>query len=113
MTLYLNERRAEDTLHTFQARSVLLAIGGRRHVLSPTDAQFLLTELAGLPATRWPAAESARAIISGALANGRPAAFSEKEERVLVRAVEGIRARRKLSPGLSAIRDALLRGTVG
>jgi hypothetical protein len=113
MTLHLPGRRAEDTLHTFQARSVIVAVCGRRHALSPTDAQFLLTELAGLPATRWPAAEPTRAAISDALANGRPTEFTESEERVLVRAVEGIRARRALSPGLSAVRDALVRGTVG
>jgi hypothetical protein len=108
MTIQLPERRTGDGLDAFQARSVIIAVGGRRHLLTPLDGQFLLRELARLPAGRWPAAGSATTIMSAALSVGWPVAFAEDEQRALLRAVEGVRARRSLSPGLGALRDTLL-----
>lgn len=113
MPVHLPERRAEDSADAFQARKVVVAVAGRRHVLTPSDAQFLLTGLSKLRGTRWKAAESASTIVSVALSHGWPVAFAEDEERALLRAVEGVRARRTLSPGLRALRDALAAGTVG
>lgn len=106
-TLHLPERRAADGLAAFQARPVIVAVAGRRHVLSPTDTQFVLRELARLPEARWPAAASATEIVSVGLSHGWPIAFDEDEERALLRAVEGVRARRKLSAGLRSLREAL------
>jgi hypothetical protein len=87
---------------------VIIAVGSRRHALTSTESQFLLRELARLPADRWPAAGSATTIMSAALSVGWPVAFAEDEQRALLRAVEGVRARRSLSPGLGALRETLL-----
>jgi hypothetical protein len=108
MTIELPERRSGDSLDAFQVRAAIIAIGSRRHPLTATEAQFLLRELARLPADRWPAAGSATTIMSAALSVGWPVAFAEDEQRALLRAVEGVRARRTLSPGLSTLRDTLL-----
>ncbi|HST26444.1 MAG TPA: hypothetical protein VLJ76_10660 [Gaiellaceae bacterium] len=108
MALHLPERRAEDSLFSFQARQVVLGTGGRRFVIEPVDARFLLVELAKIEGTRAKAARSASTIVSVALSQGWPVAFAEDEERALVRALEGLRARRPLSPGLRALRDELV-----
>ena len=108
MTIHLPERRSEDNLDAFQARSVIIAVANRRHPLTATEAQFLLRELARLPADRWSAAGSATTIMSAALSVGWPVAFAEDEQRALLRAVEGVRAGRTLSPGLTALRETLL-----
>ena len=109
MTIQLPERRAGDHLDAFQVRAVIIAVAGRRHPLTATESQYLLRELARLPADRWPAAASATTIMSAALSVGWPVAFAEDEQRALLRAVEGVRARQSLSPGLSALRGTLLR----
>jgi hypothetical protein len=109
VTIQLPERRAGDGLDAFQARPVIIAVGGRRHLLTALDGQLLLRELARLPADRWPAAGSATTILSAALSVGWPVAFAEDEQRALLRAVEGVRARQSLSPGLGGLRDTLLR----
>ena len=108
MTIHLPERRAGDNLDAFQVRAVIVAVAGRRHPLTATEAQFLLRELARLPADRWPAAGAATTILSAALSVGWPVAFAEDEQRALLRAVEGVRARKSLSPGLGALRSTLL-----
>jgi len=113
MAVHLPERRAEDSMAAFQARKVVVSVAGKRQLLTPTDARFLLTDLSKLRGTRWRAAESASAIISVALSQGWPVALAEDEERALLRAVEGVKARRTLSPGLRSLRDALAAGTVG
>lgn len=107
MAIQLPERRAGDALDAFQVRAVIVAVAGRRHALTATEAQFLLRELARLPSDRWPAAGSATAIMSAALSVGWPVAFADDEERALLRAVEGVRARRALSPGLATLRNTL------
>jgi hypothetical protein len=108
MTIHLPERRAGDNLDAFQVRAVIVAVAGRRHPLTATEAQFLLRELSRLPADRWPAAGSATTILSAALSVGWPVAFAEDEQRALLRAVEGVRARKSLSPGLATLRGTLL-----
>jgi len=113
MTAHLPERRASDNAAAFQARKVVVSIAGKRNLLTATDAQFLLRELAKLRGTRWQAAESASTIVSVALSHGWPVAFAEDEERAVLRAVEGVRAHRALSPGLRSLRDALAAVTVG
>jgi hypothetical protein len=108
MTIQLPDRRAADSLDAFRVRAVIIAVAGRRHALTATESQFVLRELARLPADRWPAAASATAIMSAALSVGWPVAFADAEERALLRAVEGVRARRTLSPGLTALRSTLV-----
>ena len=43
------------------------------------------------------------------LAKGWPASFSEQDEPILLRAIEGVRARRPLPTGLRSLREGLLR----
>ncbi len=92
---------------------MIITVGGRRRVLTPTDTQFLLAELNRLPETRWPAAVSLRERMLVGLSRGWPVTLAEDEHPTLLRALEGARTRRPLSLGLRLLRDALAPAAVG
>ncbi len=112
-TAHLPYRRSEDGLTHYQARPVIITVGGRRRVLTPTDTQFLLAELNRLPQTRWPAAPSLRARMLVGLSRGWPVTLTEDEHPALLRALEGARTRRPLSVSLRELRDSLAPALVG
>jgi hypothetical protein len=108
-TVDLHFRRAEDGRVAFPWRPLIAVLDVERYVVPAMDAQVLLTELRRLPAARYPAAASVTEKITHGLSKGSPASFPEEEVPTLLRAVEGVRARRRLPAGLRALRAALLR----
>jgi hypothetical protein len=102
-------RRAEDGRVAFPWRPVILVLDVERFVVPAMDAQVLLTELRRLPDGRYPLAAAAVEKVARGLLKGAPAPFSEDEMPTLLRAVEGVRARRRLPAGLRTLRDALMR----
>ena len=114
-TTYLPYRRAQDRLVHYQTRPMIVTVRGSRQVLTPVDTRFLLGELGQLPEGRWPQAASIRQKMVVGLTRGWPVPVTDAEERVLLRAVEGVRVRHPGSTGLRSLRDALVRasGTLG
>jgi hypothetical protein len=92
---------------------MIIALVGRRHVLSPTDTHFLLTQLALLPVRRWRGVGDVRERIGTGLARGWPVTIADSEAPMLLRAVEGLRVRRSLSAGLRALHGSLVEAAVG
>jgi hypothetical protein len=88
---YLPYRRSEDARTLYQTRPVIIAFVGRRHVLSPTETHFLLSQLALLPERRWRGVGDVRERIGVGLARGWPVTIADSEAPVLLRAVEGLR----------------------
>jgi hypothetical protein len=105
---YVTEQRAEDWQLAYHVRPVVVDLGGRRHTISAHEAQLLLAELGRLPSNRHGAADDTAASIMHAMAGGGAAALGDGERRVVLRALEGIRARHGSSPGLAALRRLLL-----
>jgi hypothetical protein len=111
--VYLAHRRSQDVLTAFQARPMIVSLRTQRRLISATDAHFLVTELARLPETRWPAAPALRERMVTGLARGWPITLTGDEEPTLLRAVAGARTRRPLTASLRLLRDALTPGSVG
>jgi hypothetical protein len=108
-TVHLPLRRAEDGRLAFPWRPVIVELDVERYVLPAMDTQLLLTELRRLPAGRYPLAANVTESVARGLSKGTPVAFSGEGVPTLLRAVEGVRARRSLPAGLRPLREALLR----
>ena len=102
-------QRRDDWSFAFQVRPVVVDLGERRHTISPHEAQLVLGELGRLPKARHRAAEETAIGLVSALAGGVAFAPGDDERRCLLRAVEGVRARRTLSTGLVRLRELLVR----
>ena len=102
-------RRLEDSLRAFPWRPFILVLGTDRYVLPAMDTHSLLIALRTLPAGRYQSAGRIAETVARGLAKGWPASFSEQDEPILLRAIEGVRARRPLPTGLRSLREALLR----
>jgi len=102
-------QRLDDWGAAYQVRPVVIDLGSRRQTISPVEAQLLLGELGRLPRARHQAAEQTAVELMHGLAAG--CAFSPDDEgrRCLLRAVEGVRARRGLPHGLVQLRELLVR----
>ena len=112
-TVHLAHRRSRDVLAPFAARSLVVSLGGRRVLISPTDAHFLLHELNRLPGSRWPAAAPIRERMVAGLSRGWPVTVAETDRATLIRALEGARTRRPLTANLRRLRDSLVPPAVG
>jgi hypothetical protein len=101
-------RRAPDRRLAFQARPFVVDLGSARYLLTPLDAQLLLGELDRLPVGRYPGAARTAEMMLNGLVVARATFLGEEEQRTVLRAVEGVRARRRLTAGLGALRQALV-----
>jgi hypothetical protein len=102
-------QRVGDWDRAFHARPFLLEAAGRRCPISPLEAQLLLAELKRLPHDRHPAAEATALRVNLGLARGGVLVVDDEEARALLRAIEGIHARRGHLPGLTGLQALLLR----
>ena len=107
----VSQQRREDWGVAFQVRPVVVDLGGRRHTISPHEAHLLLGELGRLPKARHQAAEDTAVGLVSALAGGVAFAPCDEDRRCLLRAVEGVRARRALPTGLVRLRNLLLQAS--
>lgn len=103
-----NAQRLDDWGLSYHVRPVVIAVGGRRVLVDPQEAQLLLVELGRLPASRHRAAEETATDIVGALAAGYVVELGDEHRRCLLRAIEGVRAARPVPRGLAGLRDLLL-----
>jgi hypothetical protein len=101
-------RRADDWQLAYHVRPVVVDLGDRRHTISAHEAQLVLVELGRLPGDRYRSAEETAASLMHTLAAGGALALGDNERRSVLRAVEGIRARRGLGVGLAELRRLLL-----
>lgn len=106
-TVSVRAQRIDDWAFAFQTRPFVVELGSRRHTISPLEAQLLLGELARLPEGRHQAAAQTAESVRRSLSRGQAIAFDEAEQRVVLRAIEGVRARRRLSTGLARLRNLL------
>jgi hypothetical protein len=102
-------QRLNDWSFAYYVRPVVLELGGRRQTITPHDAQLLLGELGRLPKARHRAAEDTAADLVHGLAAGCAVTLGADGRRCVLRAVEGIRARRPLTSGLAQLRELLMR----
>jgi hypothetical protein len=101
----LSSQRLNDWSFAYHVRPVVIDLGEQRQPISPLEAQLLLGELGRLPKARHQAAAD---IVHG-LAAGCAVALGDEGRRCVLRAVEGVRASRGLTSGLSQLRTQLLR----
>lgn len=104
----VSPQRRDDWELAFQVRPVVVELDGRRLTISPQDAHFLLAELGRLPRARHQAAEETAAELMHGLAAGCAVSLDDDARRCVLRAIEGIRMRGKLSAGLAELRLSLL-----
>ena len=104
-------QRLDDLNFAYQVRPVVIELAGRRQAVSSLDVQLLLGELGRLPRARHQAAENTAVDIVHALAAGYVIALEADGRRCVLRAIEGIRARRALPSGLARLREMLVRST--
>lgn len=102
-------QRSDDWAFAYQVRPVVIDLDARRLTISPVEAQLLLGELGRLPRARHRAAEETAADIVHGLAAGCAIALDDEGRRTVLRAIEGVRARRGLPHGLAQLRDLILR----
>ncbi len=101
--------RRDDWSYAYHVRPLVVDLGDRRHTISALEVQLLLGELGRLPKARHRAAEEAACGLVHALASGCAIGLGEDEKRVVLRAIEGVRAGRGLTGGLARLRELLLR----
>ncbi len=107
-TVTASAQRMDDWNFAYHVRPVVIDLGEQRQTISPLDAQLLLGELARLPTARHrTAAATAESIICG-LTRACAVSLDEDDQRTVLRAVEGVRARRRLSCGLGSLRALLV-----
>jgi hypothetical protein len=102
-------QRLNDWGAAYQVRPVVIELGSRRQTISPVDVQLLLGELGRLPRARHQAAEQTAVQLMHCLAAGCAFSADDDGRRCLLRAVEGVRARRGLPRGLVQLRELLVR----
>ena len=105
----VSPQRLGDWNFAYHVRPVVFELGERRQAISPLEAQLLLGELGRLPKARHQAAEETAADIVHGLAAGCAVALHQEGRRCVLRAIEGVRARRGLTGGLAPLRELLLR----
>jgi hypothetical protein len=105
----VSAHRRDDWNYAYHVRPFVVELGDRRQTISALEAQLLLGELARLPKARHQAAEDTACGIVHGLASGCALGLDEDERRVVLRAIEGVRARRSLPSGLTSLRGLLLR----
>jgi len=108
-TVPSSPQRLDDWSFAYQVRPVVIDLGTRRQTVSALDVQLLLGELGRLPRARHQAAEETAVDIVHGLASGRAIALEADGRRCMLRAIEGIRARRSLPAGLARLRELLVR----
>jgi hypothetical protein len=101
--------RRDDWNYAYHVRPVVINLGDRRQTISPLEAQLLLGELGHLPRARHRAAEKTATDVVHGLAAGCAIPLDEDGRRTVLRAIEGVRARRGLSGGLGRLRELLVR----
>jgi hypothetical protein len=104
----VSSQRLDDWNAAYQVRPVVIDLGDRRQTISPHEAQLLLGELGRLPRARHRAAEETALDIVHGLAVGCAVTLGDEGRRCVLRAVEGVRARRGLPSGLAQLRELLL-----
>jgi hypothetical protein len=104
----ISPQRRDDWEFAFQVRPVVVELDGRRLTISPQEAHFLLAELGRLPRARHQAAEETAAELMHGLAAGCAVSLDDDGRRCVLRAIEGVRVRGKLSAGLAELRLSLL-----
>ena len=109
MTMETHGQRIEDLDRAFHTRPFLFESGGHRCPVSPLEAQLLLSELKHLPRSRYPAAAAAAHGVNAGHSRGGVMSVDADEARCLLRAIEGVHARRGHKPGLTALQALLLR----
>jgi hypothetical protein len=107
-TVGVSLQRLDDWSFAFHVRPVVLELEGRRLTITPHDAQLLLGELGRLPRARHRAAEDTAAELVHGLAANCAVVLEDDARRCVLRAVEGLRARGPLTPGVAKLRLALL-----
>src|SRR5690349_5480826 len=108
-TVPVSPQRLSDWGFAYHVRPVLLEVGDQRQAITPYDAQLLLGELGRLPRARHQAAEDTAADIVHGLAAACAVTLRDESRRCVLRAVEGVRARRTLTTGLAQLRELLVR----
>jgi len=104
----VSPQRLDDWGFAYQVRPVVIDLGTRRQTVSALDVQLLLGELGRLPRARHQAAEETAVDIVHGLAAGCAIALEADGRRCMLRAIEGIRARRSLPVGLARLRELLV-----
>jgi hypothetical protein len=102
-------QRQGDWNFAYTVRPVVIELDDRRHSISALEAQLLLGELGRLPRARYEAAEEIACGLVHGLAGGCAVSRDGAERGALLRAIEGVRARRGLPSGLAQLRTLLLR----
>lgn len=105
----VSPQRLTDWDFAYQVRPVVLELGERRETITRYDAQLLLGELGRLPKARHQAAEEAAMDIVHGLAAACAVELGDDGRRCVLRAIEGVRARRGLTSGLAQLRELLMR----
>jgi hypothetical protein len=105
----VSPQRLNDWGCAYQVRPVVIELDSRRQTISPLDAQLLLGELGRLPRARHRAAEQTAVELMHCLAAGCAVSLDDDGRRCLLRAIEGVRARRGLQRELAQLRELLLR----
>lgn len=101
-------QRLEDLSFAYQVRPLVIEADGRRMTISSHEAQLLLGALGRLPQARHRAAEQVAADIVHGLAAACVVSLDDDARRCVLRAIEGIRAHRKLPSALTRLREHLL-----
>jgi len=104
----ISPQRRDDWEFAFQVRPVVVELAGRRLTISPQEAHSLLAALGRLPRARHHAAEETAAELMHGLAAGSAVSLDDDARRCVLRAIEGVRMRGKLSAGLAELRLSLL-----
>jgi hypothetical protein len=105
----VSPQRLNDWGFAYHMRPVVIELGAQRRTIALFEAQLLLGELGRLPRARHEAAEETAVDVVHGLANGKAVALDDDGRRCLLRAIEGVRARRGLTTGLKHLRELLLR----
>jgi len=103
-----SSQRLADWGASFHVRPLVVELNGRRQPIAPVEAQLLLAELGRLPKARHQAAEETAVAVVRGLAAACIVELDDDRRRTLLRAIEGIRAARRLPPGLARLRNMLL-----
>jgi hypothetical protein len=102
-------QRLNDWSFAYQVRPVVIDLGTQRQTISPMEAALLLGELGRLPRARHGAAEETALDVVHGLAAGCAVALNDDGRRCVLRAIEGVRAKRALPSGLARLRELILR----
>jgi hypothetical protein len=108
-TVKASAKRQDDSGFAYCVRPVVIELDSRRQTISAIEAQLLLGELGRLPRARYRAAEETAIGLVRGIAGGCAVSLQDDERGALLRAIEGVRARRGLPSGLAQLRTLLLR----